>query len=123
MCFNVMTSSNISSSAQYVTLQKYFSHPGLLTHFFPTPPIKLKLGHTTISNTPGPIKLSSQSMAGVRLCCAFYQPVHPFNKCWAKTTLLIQGTCFHFSSSNFLLLGHILSIGGAALVSLLKQVH
>jgi hypothetical protein len=122
-----MTSSIISSSAQYVmTLQKYFSHPGLLTHFFPTPPIKLKLGHrwdTTNSNTPGPNQLSSQSMAGVRLCCAFHQPVHPFSKCWAKTTLLIQGTCFDFSSSNFLLLGHILSIGGAALVSLLKQVH
>jgi hypothetical protein len=27
-----------------VTLQKYFSHPSLVTFFFPTPPIKLKLG-------------------------------------------------------------------------------
>jgi hypothetical protein len=35
---------NISSGAQYVTLQKYFSHPGLVIYFFATPPIKLKLG-------------------------------------------------------------------------------
>jgi hypothetical protein len=27
-----------------VTLQKYFSHPSLVNYFFPTPPIKLKLG-------------------------------------------------------------------------------
>jgi len=27
-----------------VTLQKYFSHLSLVTFFFPTPPIKLKLG-------------------------------------------------------------------------------
>jgi hypothetical protein len=34
----------ISSSAQYVILQKYFLHPGLVIYFFPTSPIKLKLG-------------------------------------------------------------------------------
>jgi hypothetical protein len=47
--FTIMYSLNpkpISSSAQYVILQKYFSHPGLHTYFFPTPPIKLKLGLT-----------------------------------------------------------------------------
>jgi len=27
-----------------VTLQKYFSHPSLVIWFFPTPPLKLKLG-------------------------------------------------------------------------------
>jgi hypothetical protein len=27
-----------------VTLQKHFSHPSLVIYFFPTPPIKLKLG-------------------------------------------------------------------------------
>ncbi len=32
------------SDAQYVTLQKYFSHPSLVIYFFPIPPIKLKLG-------------------------------------------------------------------------------
>jgi len=35
---------SISIGAQYVTLQKYFSHPSLVIYFFPTPPIKLKLG-------------------------------------------------------------------------------
>jgi hypothetical protein len=35
---------SISSSAQYRTLQKYFSHPSLVTYLFPTPSIKLKLG-------------------------------------------------------------------------------
>jgi hypothetical protein len=39
----------ISSSAEYVTLRIYFSHPSLLIlpiylFFFPVPPIKLKLG-------------------------------------------------------------------------------
>jgi hypothetical protein len=33
---------------RYVTLQKYFSHPSLIViYFFPTPPIKLKLGLQT----------------------------------------------------------------------------
>jgi hypothetical protein len=27
-----------------MTLQKYFSHPSLVIYFFPTPPVKLKLG-------------------------------------------------------------------------------
>jgi hypothetical protein len=35
---------NISSGAQYVTLQKYFSHPSLVKHSFTTPPVKLKPG-------------------------------------------------------------------------------
>ncbi len=35
---------SISSSAQYVPLQKYFSHPSLVIYLFPTPSIKLKLG-------------------------------------------------------------------------------
>jgi hypothetical protein len=34
----------ISSGAQYVALQKYFSHPSLVIYFFATPPRKLKLG-------------------------------------------------------------------------------
>jgi hypothetical protein len=32
----------MSSGAQYVTLQKDFSHPSLVIYFFPTPPIKLQ---------------------------------------------------------------------------------
>jgi hypothetical protein len=37
-------SKSISSGAQYVTLQKYFLHPGFSYLLFPTPPTKLKLG-------------------------------------------------------------------------------
>jgi hypothetical protein len=33
-----------SSSAQYVRLQKYFSHSSLVIYFFPAPPIKLQIG-------------------------------------------------------------------------------
>jgi hypothetical protein len=46
------------------------------------------------SNPPEPIKLFSQSIAGVRLWCAFYQPLHPVQKCWAKTILLSQAGMF-----------------------------
>jgi hypothetical protein len=35
---------SISSGAQCVTLQKYFSYPSLVTYAFATPPIELKLG-------------------------------------------------------------------------------
>jgi hypothetical protein len=35
----------LSSGADYVTLEKYFSHPSLVIYFFATPPIKVKLGH------------------------------------------------------------------------------
>jgi hypothetical protein len=74
---------SISSHAQYVTLQKYFSHPSLV-FFSPTPRIKLKTGtwhrwETTSTKSPGPIKLSSQSIAGVTLCCAYWHQ-HPVQK-------------------------------------------
>jgi hypothetical protein len=39
-----LVNKSISSSAQYLTLQKHFSHLSLVIYFFPTPPIKLKLG-------------------------------------------------------------------------------
>jgi hypothetical protein len=69
---------SIFNGAQYVTLQKYFSHPSLVIYFFPNSPIRLKLGLQTrgrllIATPPGPIKLSSIPIAGVRLCCAFYE--------------------------------------------------
>ncbi len=62
---------------------------------FSNPAHKTKTGiadrwETTNSNPPGPIKLSSQPTAGVRLWCAFYKPLHPLQKCWAKTILLSQ---------------------------------
>jgi hypothetical protein len=62
---------------------------------FSNPSHKTKTGtanrwETTSSNPPWPIKLSSQSIAGVRFCCAFYQPQKTVQKCWAKTILLSQ---------------------------------
>jgi hypothetical protein len=41
---------SISSSAQYVTLQKCFSHPSLVIYFFATPLIKLKLDSKYVEN-------------------------------------------------------------------------
>jgi hypothetical protein len=41
---------SISSSAQYVTLQKCFSHPSLVIYFFATSPIKLKLDRKYVEN-------------------------------------------------------------------------
>jgi hypothetical protein len=66
---------------------------------FSNPTQKTKTGtanrwETTNSNPPGPIKLSSQSTAGVRFCCAFYLPQHPVQKCWAKTVVLSQTSMF-----------------------------
>jgi len=61
-------SKTISSCVDYVTLQKYFSHPSLVIKFVPTLPSKLvhwdckRVGDYN-SNPPGPIKLSSQSTA------------------------------------------------------------
>ncbi len=46
------------------------------------------------SDPSGPIKLSSQSRAGVRLCCAFYQPQQNVQECPAKTILLHQTSMF-----------------------------
>jgi hypothetical protein len=68
---------SISSCAQYVTLQKYFSQPSLVIYFFSNPTHKTKIGiarmsETNNSNPPGPIKLSSQSTTtAVRFLGAF----------------------------------------------------
>ncbi len=58
---NIEHTQSISSSAQYVTPAKYFSHPYLLS--FATPPIKLKLGWQIITNSkpPEPIIMMDQS--------------------------------------------------------------
>ncbi len=107
------------TNAQYVTQQKYFLHPRLVICFFSNLTHKTKTRtanrwETTNINPPGPTKLSSPLTVGVRLCCAFHQPHHfsnvgPKPFCWAKLA------CFDFSSSNFLLFGHILSTSWAAL--------
>jgi hypothetical protein len=82
----------ISSSAQLVTLKIYLWHPsfGCLQNF-PKIPIKLTLKNGlkgTNSDPPGPIQLSSQSIANQQQVCALYQPQQNVQKCWVKTILL-----------------------------------
>jgi hypothetical protein len=59
----LITYQNISNGAQYVTLQKYFSHPSLVMYFFATPPIKPTANKwgTISSNPPGTIIMMGQS--------------------------------------------------------------
>ncbi len=105
-----MTLSSIPSGAQYLTLQKYFSHPSFFFFFFFSNPIYTTKTRTanrweiTNSKPLGPIimigrsetRSSSQiifiklSLASVRLCCAFYQRQQTLQKCWIKTILLSQ---------------------------------
>jgi hypothetical protein len=74
---------SISIGAQYVTLQKYSSHPRLVIYFFPTLPIKLKMGLQVGGRLLIAKHLFNQkqgaavtsfllhfSLAGVQLCCA-----------------------------------------------------
>jgi hypothetical protein len=75
---------------------------------FSNPAHKTKTGtanrwETTNSNPPKPIKLSSQSRAGVRPCCAIYQPL--FQNAGPKPFCWCQAACFDFCSANFLLQG------------------
>jgi len=94
-------------------LQTYFSHPSLVIYFFPTPSIKLKLGlhiggrllianHLDqsfwLANQKQQAAIRSYllhfSLAGVRLCCAFYQPQQTMQKCCTKTISLSQTGMF-----------------------------
>jgi hypothetical protein len=119
-CDFLLIRKNISSYAQYVTVQEYFSHPSSVFYFLPTPPIKLRLqmsGRLLIANHPDQsLWLANQeqgaavrsyllhsSLTGVMLCCASCQPQHTVPN------------CFDFSSSNFDLQGHILSTMEVAL--------
>ncbi len=132
----VVGNKNISSGGLYLTMQKYFSHPSLVIYFFPTPPIKLKLGlqigggllianylnhllwlgnqsreqeSDHISYTPHRQVLDFVvHFTSLSKLCKNDGP-KPF--CWAKPA------CFVFSSSNLNLQGHILSTGGVALTS------
>ncbi len=104
-------SKSISSHACYVTLQKTFLTSKFSYLLFSNPTHQTKTGtanrcDTTNSNPPGPIKLSSQSTAGDRLCCACYQAQHPVQKCQAKN---------HFDDPNqhVLTLLHPISLAGS----------
>jgi hypothetical protein len=115
---------SISGGAQYVTLQKYFSHPSFITYLFPTPPMKLKLvlqigGRLLIVNhLDQSLRLANQKQGAFSGRCLVLGFAVPFTGklckntgpkpfCWAKPT------CFDLS--NFNLQGHILSTNGVAL--------
>ncbi len=95
----------------------------LLFCFNPTHRTKMGTSNrweTASINPLKPIKLFSQSITGGRLCCAFYQPQHPSGNAGSKSFCSAKLACFDFSSSNFLLLGHIPSTGGVALTYMKK---
>ncbi len=103
----------ISSGAQYVTLQKYFSHPSLVPFYFlVTPPMKLKLlgGVLLITNhldqslwwANQKYWVPNQIVCITLLFCswtpllrlAFYQPPQSARLCWAKTVFLSRTGIF-----------------------------
>jgi hypothetical protein len=79
----------------------------LVIYFFPTLPIKLKMGlqvggrlliakHLVNQKQGAAVTsfLLHFPLAGVQLCCAFYQPQQSVRECWAKTILLSQTGMF-----------------------------
>jgi len=100
----------ISKGAQYVTLQKYFTHPSLYSYLLVCNPThKTESGAAnwwaTTNNKPhGRISTMGQSetltrsqiillhsfSAGTQSCCATYQPSQTRQSCWAKTIFLSQ---------------------------------
>ncbi len=127
---------SISSSGQYLTLQKYFSHPSFNYFLFFNPTHKTKTGtanrwETTKKTTwtnyyDSPIRNREHQSDHIyytllRQVLGFVVPFTSISKlcknagpkpfCWTKLA------CFEFSSSNFNLQGHILSTGGVVLSS------
>jgi hypothetical protein len=111
----------------YVTPQKYFWDPSLVIYFFPTPPIKLKLGLQISGRLLIATDLDqSNYLANQQQVLVFAVPFTSLSKlgknakpkpfCWTKPV------CFDFSSSNFRLLGHIPSTSGVALSITLQLV-
>jgi hypothetical protein len=131
---------SIPTSTQYVNLPKYFSQPSLVIYFFATPPMKLKRGpqmwELLIANhldqslwLANPKQgaavrsyLLHSSLAGVQLCCAFYQPQQTKHICRGKTIFQSQHQQMLLSSSNFNVQGHILCTGGDAQTEESKKV-
>ncbi len=89
--YYILLHTSIPTGAQYLTLQKCFSHPSLIIYFFATPPIRLKQRTANrwellIANQlDQSLWLANQkqgsavrsyllhsSLAGAQLCCAFY---------------------------------------------------
>jgi hypothetical protein len=75
----------------------FFSHPSFSYFLFSNPTHKTKTGTANRSEIrliathfQGPIKLSSQSTACVRLYSAFYLPHHCVEKYWAKPCIFLS---------------------------------
>jgi hypothetical protein len=108
---------SISTNAQYVTQQNHSDIEVLIMKFFPTPPLKLKLGlqvggiasrwETTTSNPFEPIKLSTQSETGSSQPIRFGGPI----------SLRVDSLDWTGEPSSKIPSAgsHILSIGGDAL--------
>ncbi len=103
-----------------MSLQKYFSHASLVLYFFPTPPIKLKLGLQIGGRLLIATHLDqSNYLANQQQVLGFAMPFTT-----RSTEYKIAGPkpfaepnqhAFDFSSSNFNLWGHILSTDRVAL--------
>ncbi len=101
---------SISNGAQYVTLQKYFSHPSLVISCFCNPTHKSETGttnrcHTTNSNQPGAIIMMGRSetlissqiifitlFSGGIACFFFPDCRFAYTRCvgWCPYTLWVQ---------------------------------
>jgi len=109
---------SISTSALYVNLPKYFSHPSLVIYFFANRWELLLGNHLDGQSKTGSssqiIFITLFSLASSELCCDFYQPQQTEKICWRKTIFLS-----HNRILNFNVQGHILSSGGDAVRCLL----
>jgi hypothetical protein len=105
-----------------VSHSQYFSHPSLVIYFFAPPPIKWKLrlqigGRLLIANYLHQSETRSKSQilfitlfSAAQLCCTFYQPQQTVQIWWGpKPFPWAKPACFHFSSCNFNVQGHILN--------------
>jgi hypothetical protein len=100
----------MSSNAQYVTLQKYFSYPSLVIYLFPTPPIELKLGlqiggrlviakHLDQSQTGSSSQITFITLFSSRcsaLLCHLPTLLNSTQMLRNKTILLSEVACFDF---------------------------
>ncbi len=96
--FMISTLKIISTGSQVRDPAKmFFSHPSFSYFLFSNPTHKTKTGTANRSEIrliathfQGPIKLSSQSTACVRLYSAFYLPHHCVEKYWAKPCIFLS---------------------------------
>ncbi len=114
------------SGVQYVTMQKYFSHPSSIIYFFLTPPIKIKLGLQIGRRLLIDTRLDqSNTLANRQQVLGFAAPFTSLSK-----LCKMQGQN-HFADPNwhgftflhqiYNLQGHILNIGGVALLHFVLQ--